>query len=198
MSIDSRTFIRSGLVLVGLLLANHFAFGEFVSHVQLILIYVGLNAVYFAVALFQRRQGSEREGWNYLTPGPKEWAVVILSFGLAAVLLYIYYFVGDADAQMQVVSWMMLIFAAGGAVRFYFSFLASTRWNEQRIEYLDPFGGSQIILFRYISEVTYERWSDSFVIEDEDGQRIRIPNFRKGAQSLMQTIGQVAKPAVPA
>src|SRR4249919_3984857 len=127
MTIDSRTVIRSGLVLGGLLLVNQFVFGQYISHLQLILIYVAINAVFLAGVLFQRRKGSSREGWNYLTPGPMEWAAVILSFGFAAFLLYIYCFVGsdrsDAGSQMQIVSWMMLIFAAGGAVCFYKSFL---------------------------------------------------------------------------
>lgn len=202
MNVDLRTVLRSGLVLLGLLLLNQFAFGEVISHVQLILTYVAINAVFLAVVLFQRRKGKSREGWHYLTPGLMEWMAVILSFSLAALLLYVYYFVGserpDADMQMQVVSWMSIVFAVGGVVCFYFSFLASTRWNDQRIEYLVPFRSPQTILFRYITDVHYERWSESFVIEDEDGQRIRIPTFRNGVEALMQTIGQGAKPAVPA
>lgn len=202
MTIDSRTVLRSGLVLLGLLLLNQFVFGETISHLQLILTYVAINAVFFAFALFQRRRGSSREGWNYLTPSLLEWAAVILSFGMAGFLLYIYYFVGsdrpDAESQMQIVSWMILVFAVGGAACFYFSFLVSTRWNDQRIEYHVPFGTPQTILIRYISGVHYERWSESFLVEDEDGQRIRIPTFRNGAQSLLEAIGQGARPAAPA
>lgn len=196
MNVDFRTVLRSGLVLLGLLLLNQFVFGEYISHVQLILTYVAINALVLAVVLFLRRKGRSREGWHYLTPGLMEWAVVILCFGLAGLLLC--YFVGsdrsDADFQMQVVSWMILVFAGGGVVSFYFSFLASTRWNDHRIEYLVPFRSPQTILFRYIADVHYERWSESFVIEDEDGQRIRIPTFRNGVESLMQTIGHGAKP----
>ena len=199
MMIDLRAFIRSGLVLAGLLLLNQFAFGEYISHLQLILIYVAINAVFLAAVLFQRRKARSRDGWHYLTPGLMEWAGVILSFGLAALLLWVYYFVGsdrsDADTQMQIVIWMILVFASGGAICFYFSFLASMRWNDHRIEYLVPFRSPQTILFRYITDVHYERWSESFVIEDEDGQRIRIPTFRNGVQSLMQAIGHDAKPA---
>ena len=198
MNVDFRTVLRSGLVLLGLLLLNQFVFGEYISHVQLMLTYVAINALFLAGVLFQRRRGRSREGWHYLTPGLMEWAAVILSFGLAALLLWVYYFVGsdrpDADFQMQLVSWMILVFAGGGAVAFYFSFLASTRWNDQRIEYLVPFRSPQTILFRYITDVHYERWSESIVIEDEDGQRIRIPTFRNGVESLMQTIGQGARP----
>src|SRR6478672_10842889 len=133
MTIDFSTVTRSGLVLLGLLLLNQFVFGEYISHLQLILTYVVINALFLAGVLFQRRKGRSREGWHYLTPGVMEWGAVILCFGLAALLLYVYYFVGsdrpDADFQMQVVSWMILVFAGGGAVSFYFSFLASTRWN---------------------------------------------------------------------
>lgn len=201
MSVDLRMVLRSGLVLFGLLLMNRFIFGGYISQLQLVLTYVAINAVFLAGVAFQRRNGQSRDGWHYLTPGLMDWAAVVLSFGLAALLLYVYYFVGseraDADRQMLVVSWMAIVFAAGGAVCFYFSFLASTRWNDQRIEYLVPFRSPQTILFRYITDVHYERWSESFVIEDEDGQRIRIPTFRNGVEALMQAIGQGSKPVAP-
>ena len=62
MSVDLRTVLRSGLVLLGLLLLNQFVLGEVISPVQLILTYVAINAVFLAAVLFRRRNGQSRDG----------------------------------------------------------------------------------------------------------------------------------------
>src|SRR5262249_39303455 len=145
------------------------------------LIFAAVNAVFFLCAVVQRRKGRVVDGWHYLTPGLMDWLAVVLSVGMAAIMIYIYYFVGSARAdaafQMQVCGWLAITFAAMGTACFGFSFLTETRWNARGIERRLPWGTVKTIAFNDIVSIVYEDWSQCLRIAAADGTRIRVATY---------------------
>jgi hypothetical protein len=198
--IDLRSVLKSVAGLAVILLVNHFAFGQKISHWQIGFTYLLLNVLYFLAAFFRRRAGRVVDGWHYLTPGVMEWVGLVLGAGLSLLFVYIYFFVGSARAdaafQMTVLKWLIIVFSSLTALVGFWSFAMSTRWNDERIERFVPFRPLHTILLRDIVSVSHESWSDCLLIEDAGGKRLRVSPYQHGAESLVRKI--TGAPPVPA
>jgi hypothetical protein len=193
MIVDVRRLLLGLAGLAIILLVNHFVFHQRpIPNLQIVLTYVAIAFVYFIGAFFQRRRGRVVEGWHYLTPGPMEWFCLVGGTAFSLLLLYIYHFVGSARAdaafQMQVLKWLVIAFSSGTVLVGFFSFVMSTRWNDEQIERRIPFFPPRTILLRNIVAIGHEAWSDCVLLIDAAGQRLRISPYQHGAEALVRKI----------
>ncbi len=197
--LDRRHLLLSLAGLAVILLVNHFVFGQKISNLQIVLTYLLINAILVLGVIFRRRQSRVVDGWHYLTPGPMEWVALVLGAGLSLLFLYIYHFVGSARAdaafQMQVLKWLIVAFSSLTALVGFYSFMLSTRWNDERIERFMPFRSPHTILLRDVVSVRHEVWSDCLLIEDAAGKRLRVSVYQNGAVSLARKLTGEPEPA---
>ena len=197
--IDFRRLLQSVVGLAVILLVNHFVFGQKIGNLQTALTYILINVILVLGVIFRRRQSRVVDGWHYLTPGPMEWVALILGAGLSLLMLYIYHFVGSARAdaafQMQVLKWLIVAFSSVTALVGFYSFVMSTRWNDERIERFMPFRSPHTILLRDVVIVRHEGWSDCLLIEDASGKRLRLSIYQNGTESLARKLTGENEPA---
>lgn len=196
--IDYRRLLQSVVGLAVILLVNHFIFGQKISNLQIVLTYVLIHVIIVLGMVFRRRQSRVMDGWHYLTPGPMEWFALILGAGLSLLLLYVYHFVGSARAdaafQMQVLKWLIVVFSSVTALVGFYSFVMSTRWNDERIERVMPFRSPHTILLRNVVTVRHKAWSDCLLIEDAAGKSLRVSVYQNGAASLVRKLTRENEP----
>ena len=137
-------------------------------------------------------------GWGQVRAGAMHWTGLVLSAGLAALMGYVVRFVGssraDGAAQMQILGWLALAFAAGAMfslVRMYSITRAGIRWRGGTVRFRASGGGR---VERPIAEIMSlsESGSGWFVATFGDGITLRIDPYAKGADALLQRISDLA------
>jgi hypothetical protein len=133
-----------------------------------------------------------REGWHYLTPSAMEWFALIGSFTLAALMLWVYHFVGsaraDAATQMHILKFLIGAFAAGTGIVFFTSFACELRWNDRLIEQRKLLFGARTLRFADIVAGGMNPLTQAIWVASADGTVIRFSPYANGAESLARMI----------
>jgi hypothetical protein len=189
---ELRYVLLSLLSLVLLLVVNTLVFGRGESNLRLLAIYLAVTFILSGLGYLQKRETRVREGWRYLTPSAMEWFCLIIGFGLTALFLYVYYFVGsaraDAETQMLVLRLLIGAFGVGTAAIFFGSFASELRWNEDRIEQRRLFLGPKTVRLADIVAGGVESFTQYVWIAGADGTVIRFSPYQNGSEALARAI----------
>jgi hypothetical protein len=189
---DWRYVLQGLLWLLLLLIVNTFVFGRGTSNVRLLIIYAVTTLILSGLGFFQKRDTPVRAGWRYLTPSAMEWFGLIASFGLTALFLYVYYFVGsaraDEESQMLALKFLIVGFGGGTAIIFFSSFASELRWNDDCIEQRRLFRSRKTVRFADIVAGGLERWTQYVWVAGSDGTMIRFSPYQNGAEALARTL----------
>jgi hypothetical protein len=187
-----RHVLHSLVLLLVVLGASTFVLGARIDILRLVVIYVGVTLTLAALTYLQKAAPRVREGWHYLTPSAMEWFGLAGCFALTAFLLWVYYFVGSARAdvasQMVVLKILIVAFAAGTALIFYTSFASELRWNDHTIEQHHALRPSKAIKFSDIVDGGMNPLVQSIWIAASDGTTIQFSPYANGAETLARTI----------
>src|SRR6267142_2663156 len=145
-----------------------------------------------ALTALQKSDARMREGWHYLTPSAMEWFVLIGSFAITALMLWVYHFVGsaraDAATQMLMLKCLIAAFAAGTGLVFFTSFACELRWNDRSIEQRRLLLGAKTLRFADIVAGGMNPLTQAVWVADADGTVIRFSPYANGAESLARMI----------
>jgi hypothetical protein len=187
-----RYVLLSLLCFALLMVVNTFVFGRSESNLRLLAIYLAVTLVLSGLGYLQKRETRVHEGWRYLTPSAMEWFGLITGFGLTALFLYVYYFVGSAraDAESQMFALRLLIggFGIGTAAVFFGSFASELRWNNERIEQRRLFLAPKTLRMADIVAGGVESFTQYVWIADKDGTVIRFSPYQNGSEALARAI----------
>jgi hypothetical protein len=150
---------------------------------------VGATVVALLAAI-GTRSAPDKAGWRRLTPSAMHWTGLLLGTGLLVLMSYIRLFVGsiraDAETQMSILTGLIFAFALGTisvAVAMIAIRRQAVRWRGSHLFWRDGEQEQEAELSR-VTRVGYN-WLGRAVVGFDDGRRLAIDPYARGAQNLI-------------
>jgi hypothetical protein len=158
---------------------------------KFLLISAVVSMVLALCRLLQRRKATVRNGWRYLTPGPTTWIGLPLNFGFAALLSYVYLFVGSARAdaafQMAMLLFLAVSFNLIAIFIAYMTIAEEVRWNDLCVRRRTVFFETRIITWHQLAMLGSEG-SGYWWIKAYNGPKLRFSPYNNGFRELLAKI----------
>jgi hypothetical protein len=160
-----------------------------------VLVFLLISAVAMVVLalcrLLQRSTATVRNGWRYLTPGPVTWIGMALNFSFAALLSYIYLFVGSARAdaafQLTVLLILAVVFNLIAIFIAYTTIAEEVSWNDLCVRRRTLVFEMRMITWHQLARLGSEP-SGYWWITAYDGPKIRFSPYNNGFSELLAKI----------
>ena len=136
----------------------------------------------------------DRQGWHRIAPSGMHWGGVAGGSGIVFLLLYVRLFVGsaraDAEYQMQVLTLLMLAFAACvviGAATIRSIVRSDVRWRGTNLDYAGTDGAR---ITKDLAQVVgmQRRWSGHVLIAFADGDVLKLDGYADKVSDLCARI----------
>lgn len=143
------------------------------------------------------RPPPERHGWRRIAPSGMHWYGTVLGAGLVCLMLYVRLFVGsarvDADAQMQILTWLILAFslcALTGAAAIRSIVRADVRWRGTTLDYAGTNGRR---ITKDLAQVVgmQRRWTGNVLIGFANGDVLKLDGYASGVSELCARIIEI-------
>ncbi len=135
-------------------------------------------------------------GWRSVTPGPMHWAALWLSAALSGFMGWIYLFVGssrpDAEFQMQVLFWLIVVFGSGAVLSAWTIRAIRHRavsWRGTTVTFLSPkaMETRALSLVATLEDSPFRGVTVTFA----DGAFFRLDPYSRGAAELIERISVI-------